>query len=179
MLLPLVPVLFQWGHSSTSYLLKIRFNIPLFIPGSFKFHSDVFPSRFPTKTLYVFHLSPICVTSPAHLIRFNLIIIVIFGEEYKLWSSWSWNFSAASCFSLLNPNIHPITLFSYPPPPVLPFFLMVSSKLKFKFQSYRKQRIPNPSFPESLFSKNQNLRIPTLPKKIYIIIWRRNLYFLL
>jgi hypothetical protein len=42
---------------------------------------------FPTNNLYASINSPTRATRPAHLILHDLIILIILGEEYKLWSS--------------------------------------------------------------------------------------------
>jgi hypothetical protein len=84
---PLVPILSQIDrvHTVPSYNSKTYFNfvhplrLVLFI--------GLFISRFPTNILYTFILSPIRATYPAHLILFDLIILIMFGEEYKLWNS--------------------------------------------------------------------------------------------
>jgi hypothetical protein len=66
--------------------------------------SGVFPSGFPTKTFYNFLPSPMRPICPA---------LLIFGYEYKLWSSLLCNFlHSPVTSSLLGPNILLSTLFS-------------------------------------------------------------------
>ena len=45
--------------------------------------SGLFPSGFPTKTLYTSHSSPIRATCPNHLILLDFITRTILGEQYK------------------------------------------------------------------------------------------------
>jgi hypothetical protein len=52
----------------------------------------LFPSGFPTKTIYEPLISAIRVQSPAHLTFLDLITWIIFGEEYRLWSSFLCSF---------------------------------------------------------------------------------------
>jgi len=75
--------------------------------------SGLFPSGFPTKTLYTPLSSPIRATCPAHLILLHFITRTILGEQYKSFSSSLCNILHSPVTSyLLRPNILLNTMFS-------------------------------------------------------------------
>jgi hypothetical protein len=69
------------------------------------------PSGFHTKTLHEFLFSHTRVTFPANLIVLDLIILIIFGEEYTRWSSSLWSFLQLSVTSSFDLDIPLSTLF--------------------------------------------------------------------
>ena len=90
--------------TSWRYVLILSSHLRLGLP------SGLFPSSFPTKTLY---LSPMRVTCPAHLVLQDFIARTILGEEYRSLSSSLCNFLLSPVTpSLLGPNILLNTLFS-------------------------------------------------------------------
>ena len=93
--------------TSLRSILILSYHLCLGLP------SGLFPSDFPTKTLYTPLLSPICATCPAHLILLDFITRTIVGEKYRSFSSSLCSFlHSPVTLCLLGPNILLSTLFS-------------------------------------------------------------------
>ena len=85
-------------HIPTSHLLQIHLRLGL--------PNDLFPSGFPTKSLYTPLSSPIRATCQAHLILLHFITRTILGEAYRSLSpSLCSLLHSPVTSSLLGPNI--------------------------------------------------------------------------
>jgi len=96
-------------HNPTSHSLKIHItsHLRLGLP------CGLFPSGFPTETLCLVLLSPICSTCPTYLILLDFITPTIFAEYRSLSSSLCSSHHSPVTVSRLRPNIVLNTLFTH------------------------------------------------------------------
>jgi hypothetical protein len=81
----LVSILSQMSPVSILNPISLRSILILFTHVCLGLPSGLFPSGFLTKTLYALLYGTILDICP-HIILLDLIIVIIYGEEYKLWS---------------------------------------------------------------------------------------------
>ena len=99
-------------RSMTSHSSSWRSNLILSSHLVLGLPSGLFPSGFPTKTLYMPRVSLIRATCPAHLIILDFIARKILGEQYRSLSSTLCSFLYCPFISsLLGPNILLNTIF--------------------------------------------------------------------
>ena len=84
---PTVPILRQTTLFHAPHSTLRRFILIISCHVRLGLTSGLFPSGFPTKTLYTPIISPMRTTCPAYLILLDLINRTIFGEEYRSLSS--------------------------------------------------------------------------------------------
>jgi hypothetical protein len=100
-------------QSTTSHTIYLRSILMLSYHLRLGLRSGFFPSWLPAKIFYAFLISPIRGTCPAHHSLLDLIMLIIFGEAHKLFSSSLYSLlQPLTTFSLLGPNALLNTLFT-------------------------------------------------------------------
>ena len=123
-----VPILSQIDPIHTHHASSWRYFLILFSHLCLGFPSGLFPSGFPTKTLYVPLLSFIRITCSARLVHLNFIARKIFGQDCRSLSSSICSFSTLCYLIPLRPKYspqHPIL--KEPEPTFLPQYERPSS----------------------------------------------------
>jgi hypothetical protein len=95
---PLVPILNEvlTAHSICLTSILMSFHLRPGLP------SGLFPSAFPHKNRICISVHLMHITCPAGVIIFDLIVVIIFGEKCKLWSSASQKTRSQRCFTQKN-----------------------------------------------------------------------------
>ena len=139
--------------------------------------SGLFPSDFPTKTLYTYFFSPYVLHTPPISFLLYLIIRKIFIDEYKSLSSSIHSFlHSLVTSSLLGPNIFLSTLFSNTLSPRSS--LNVNNKVSHPYETRGKVRVLYILIFVFLVSKLERLKI--LHTMVTSILWLKSpLYFFL
>ena len=142
-------------HNPTYHFLKTHLNIILHLRLSLS--SGVFPSGFPTKTLYT-PLPPVRATCPVHLILLDI------GWGHKLLSSSLCNFlHSFVTASLLGPNI-PLSTLS------------LRSSLNTVAHNFQTCRVITKSNGRSTWTKTQNVRLLQLAVIDHVVRMDRGRY---
>jgi hypothetical protein len=94
----------RWIQSTPSHPVSLRSILILSSYLSQTLPSGFFPSGLKTKIMYAFIISPMHFSWFSHPVYLYLIILMIFGEYYKLWSSSLYSFTQPPVIFAQNPG---------------------------------------------------------------------------